>query len=273
MIQDEDDSTRSRAKPGEFRVRLHVSYEGTPFEGWARQPAPARTVQRELESAVSRVFGRPTEVVGASRTDSGVHALQQVVHFDAPRDPQKFQDLPYSLQSCLPPEIVVQSAFLAPDEFDASWDAESKIYRYVIWNGPRPHPFRRKTALWIRRPLNLPRLQEYAEIIKGFHDFASFRNAGGSAKTSERKILQARWERRGRRVFFHVHGEGFLKQMVRNLVGTMLELEKDDRPPEALKSILEAKDRRSAGATAPPEGLFLVQIFYPTVLDNKCRKL
>ncbi len=256
-----------------MRVRLHVAYDGGAYEGWQRQPSPVRTVQSEIEMALSTLLNQKITVVGASRTDSGVHALQQVVHFDCPKDPSEFKDLPYSLQSLLPEDIVVKEAFHAPDDFEASWDAESKIYHYYLWNHPRPSPIRRHYNLWIRRPLDLNLLNEYSKIIEGFHDFASFRNAGGSVKTSTRKVREAKWISNGHRVHFFIHGEGFLKQMVRNLVGTMLDLEKTNSPPSEFKAILEAKNRQKALSTAAPHGLFLTRIFYPRDLDKKCRKL
>lgn len=270
---DEDDTTRTTSPTGAFRLRLHLAYDGTSYEGWAKQPPPAATIQWTVEKGLTKLLGQKINVVGASRTDSGVHALQQVLHFDSPRDPAEFKDFAYSLQGHLPKDIVVLEAFLAPDDFDSSWDAESKIYRYILWNGPRPSPIRRNFSHWVRRPLNVELLNQYCKIIEGFHDFASFRNAGGSAKTSTRKVLKAKWLRRGSRVIFMIHGEGFLKQMVRNLVGTMLDLEKESETPERLKAILEAKDRRKALSTAPSRGLFLARIFYPRVLDNRCRKL
>lgn len=257
-----------------FRIRLLISYDGTHYEGWQKQPEGVVTVQDTLEKALEKLLGVKVDVVGASRTDSGVHAWGQVVHFDSPKDPTTFKDFSYSLQAHLPRDIVVKGAWLAPSNFDATRDADQKTYRYLIHNAQRPTAIRRQQCLWVRRPLDLNYLNECSKIVEGFHDFRSFQNTGGSVRTTEREILKAHWYKRGHStVVFEVTGRGFLKQMVRNLVGTMIDLYFDELSPDAFKLILEAKDRRKARSTAPPEGLYLCKIKYPQSLDNKCRKL
>lgn len=257
-----------------YRIKLLLSYEGTNFEGWQRQANHKSTVQGAVEEALARIFGHHIDVTGASRTDSGVHAWGQVAHFDCPRDPAGFKDFCFALQSALPRNIVAKMAWVAPEKFHASRDAESKTYKYVIHNSPRPTAVRRNFTYWVRRPLNLDLLNQYSKIIEGFHDFRSFQNAGGSVKTSEREVLSARWVRKSlSTVVFEIHGKGFLKQMVRNLVGTMLDLEAEKAPASAFKDILLACDRQKARTTAPAAGLFLHRIYYPQSLDNKCRKL
>jgi tRNA pseudouridine38-40 synthase len=163
----EDDSTRSLAANGTYRVRLHISYDGTKYEGWQRQSPPVPTVQAAVEDALSKMLSEKINVFGASRTDSGVHAIQQVLHFDCPKDPTTFKDLPYRLQSLLPVDIVAKEAYLAPPNFDSSWNAESKTYKYVIWNQLRPNPIRKFYNLWVRRPLDLELLNRYSKIIEG----------------------------------------------------------------------------------------------------------
>lgn len=257
-----------------FRVKLLLNYDGGAYDGWQRQPHGVPTVQRTIEDALKRLFGAEVPVVGSSRTDSGVHAFGQVAHFDSPKDPTKFKDFVYSLQALLPDDIVVKAAWTMPSDFDASWDAESKIYRYVIYNAPRPTALQRHHSVWIRRPLNLDLLNEYSGFLVGKHDFSSFKNTGGTSKTTERHILSARWFHLKKNfVVFEVHGVGFLKQMVRNIVGTMLELEKGASNPLEFKRIIDARDRKEALTTAPPHGLYLMRIFYPKNLDKKCRKL
>jgi tRNA pseudouridine38-40 synthase len=257
-----------------FRVKLLLSYEGTNYEGWQRQSKGQQTVQGAVEEALLRIFRKKIDVTGSSRTDSGVHAWGQVAHFDSPRDPTVFKDFAFAVQSALPRNIVAKGAWLAPSNFHASRDAESKTYRYVIHNSKRPTALRRNLTHWVRRPINLELLNEYSKIIEGFHDFKSFQNSGGSTKTSAREILSAKWMRpSSSTVVFEIHGKGFLKQMVRNIVGTMLELEENSAPPSEFKEILLGRDRRLAKATAPAAGLFLHRIYYPQSLDKKCRKL
>ena len=157
--------------------------------------------------------------------------------------------------------------------FHALGAAEGKIYRYNIWNSPTPNPFLSAYSTWINHKLDLGALQACADFFVGKHDFSSFRTAGSEVLTTVREIYSARWERKGSRVSFTIHGEGFLKQMVRNIVGTQLDFVRQKRDPRDIKAILAAKTRQAAGSTAPPEGLFLVKVLYPRDLDNQCRKL
>ncbi len=261
-------------EPTRYRIKLLLSYEGTTFEGWQRQADGKQTIQAAIEEGLFKIFGQKIDVTGASRTDSGVHALGQVAHFDSPKDPALFKDFCFALQSVLPRNIVAKGAWLTPSDFHSSRNAISKTYRYVIHNSPRPTALRRNFTLWSRHPLDLQYLNACAKIIEGFHDFKSFQNSGGSVVTSEREVLSANWSRTGSStVVFDIHGKGFLKQMVRNLVGTMLDLEAEKEPLSKFQEILESRDRRQAGSTAPAAGLFLRRIYYPQSLDNKCRKL
>lgn len=256
------------------RIKIKLSYDGTLYNGWQRQPEGVPTIQAAVEDSLKRIFNQDIPVVGASRTDAGVHAVGQVAHFDVPRDPTQFKDFCYTLQALLPPDIVVKEAWLAPPEFDASWEASSKIYRYVIYNAKRPTALQNSYTHWVRRELNMGLLHECASFIEGKHDFSSFRNTGSDVKTNERHIFSAKWIRKpGNILIFQIHGKGFLKQMVRNLVGTLLDLESENATLTDFKAILKAKDRKAALSTAPAKGLYLMRIFYPKNLDNKCRKL
>lgn len=268
--------------PDRFRVRLHISYDGTDFNGWQRQTKLV-SVQGTVESAVKQLFGEELSVVGASRTDSGVHAQMQVAHFDALKDPRSFRDLRYSLQCLTPDSVVIKDAFLAPNDFHAIATSIDKTYRYSVLNRRVPSALRHRTTWWVRQPLNLERLNEAAQLIVGTHDFKSFQTMGTEVDSTIRTVSEAYWRlaptsgeaapRGGEppdTLEFIIRGEGFLKQMVRNLVGTMIDLELNQQPPTDLRSILEAQDRRKAGNTAPPQGLFLVQVRYPPELDNRC---
>ena len=268
-------STRSpyrKCAPDHFRTRMHVSYDGTDFSGWQRQTT-LTSIQGTLEAAVSRIYGKPIHVLGASRTDAGVHANQQVCHFDAPRDPSLF-DLRYAIQCLTPPSIVIKDVFQAPEDFHAIACVTDKIYKYRILNRRVPSALRNRYTYWVRFPLDLDWLNEASSILVGNQDFKSFQSAGTPVQSTIRNITVARWERFDEDTLeFTIQGDGFLKQMVRNIVGTLVDFNQDKKPASEIRNLLAALDRRKAGPTAPPQGLFLTRVNYPAHVDNKCRKL
>lgn len=273
--------------PDRFRVRLHLSYDGTEFHGWQRQTAAGETTlvtgQGTIEAAVKQIFGESLSVVGASRTDTGVHAQMQVAHFDCGRDPTTFRDLRYSLQSLTPPSLVIKEAFLAPRDFHSIATSIDKTYRYSILNRRVPSALRHRTTWWVREPLDLDLLNEASQYLVGTHDFKSFQTSGTYVESTIRTILKAGWIRVGPHLdtlasdrdtlVFEIQGQGFLKQMVRNIVGTLVDLQRLKRPPSDMRTILQALDRRKAGNTADPQGLFLTHVRYPPELDIQCRPL
>lgn len=266
-----------QCSPGFFRMRVHVEYDGTDFSGWQRQTNQGvtshTTVQGTLEAAVSRIYDQPIKVLGASRTDAGVHAYCQVAHFDIPRDPAGF-DLRYAMQCLSPPSAVVRELFRAPDDFHAIACAVDKIYKYRVVNRRAPSALNCRYTHWVRYPLNLDFLNETSQFIVGKHDFSSFQGAGAQVTTTVRTLTEAHWEQIEDDVIeFTVRGDGFLKQMVRNVVGTLIDLNQENKPPKSIKEILLHRDRRRAGPTAPPQGLFLYRVNYPESVDIKCRKL
>ncbi len=302
-----------RCAPERHRVRLHLSYDGGEFHGWQRQTdAEGRTTQvtgqGTIEAAVEQLFGEKLSVVGASRTDAGVHAQKQVAHFDCLKDPTKFRDLRYSLQCLTPDSLVVKDVFLAPYDFHAIATAREKVYRYSILNRRVPSALRRRTTWWVREALSLDHLNEASQYLVGTHDFKSFQTSGTYVESTIRTLSRLQWKRvspaetlvpgsaldpdlypelrtghtagspaesrfLADTLLFEIQGEGFLKQMVRNIVGCLVDLQLSGRPPSDIKTVLEAKDRRKAGNTAPPQGLFLADIRYPPELDNRCRPL
>lgn len=289
-----------RCAEDRYRVRLHLSYDGTDFHGWQRQTDAAGnttliTGQGTIEAAVEKLFGEKLSVVGASRTDAGVHAQMQVAHFDCKKDPTLFRDLRYSLQCLTPSSLVVKEAFLAPYDFHSIATATDKTYRYSILNRLVPSALRRRTTWWVREPLSLDFLNEASHHLIGTHDFKSFQTSGTIVESTIRKLTKLTWQKvlpaesnlmpfesteaahlpaqTADTFLFEIQGEGFLKQMVRNIVGTLVDLQLDGKSPSDIKAVLEAKDRRKAGNTAPPQGLFLSSIRYPHELDNRCRPL
>lgn len=255
------------------KVKLQLAYDGSEFGGWQRQKTAMPTVQGVLEKAVSRLFNTNVKVVGAGRTDAGVHALGQVAHFVAPQPIERY-NLVHAINSLTPASLSVHQAWEVPDEFHALASCTGKVYRYLILNTPTPSALRRHHFTWMRHPLDLENLNQMSQFLVGEQDFKSFQSAGTPVKSTVRKVWKAHWRRRSPQlVEFSIHGNGFLKQMVRNIVGTLLELQWNKEPPETIREILNARDRSQAGTTAPPQGLYLYHVQYPSSLDNKCRKL
>lgn len=255
------------------RYRLIVSYDGTDFCGWQRQKehkhaSPLPTIQETLETALSEILNHPIEISGSGRTDAGVHALRQVCHFETDR--KLPADLCWALKSKLPPTISAKMVQRVSDKFHATISAKRKTYRYWIWNNPRAPALLQRYTWWIRQPLDLDHLNELANVVVGEHDFESFRSVGTVVKHTVRRIEKAEWKRKSSGLIeFTVTGNGFMKQMVRNLVGTMIDLSQRRDGPEKMKEIMSLKDRTKAGRAAPPQGLFLVSVEYPRELISR----
>jgi len=259
------------------RIRFLVSYDGTDFCGWQRQNhGSLKSVQQVIHEALEQVFQEKITLFASGRTDAGVHALGQVCHFDTSRPVERLMnwDFAWALKRHLPASVSVKKAWLAPPDFHATLSATRKTYRYLIHHSPRESPFLTRYAEWVRKPVRIEHLQESSQFLIGKQDFKSFQSVGTPVASTVREIYQARWEwRRKDLLQFTVTGSGFLKQMVRNIVGTQLMLEKRDLPPATLRDILQVRDRTQAGPTAAPEGLFLMRVYYPQDLDNRCREI
>ena len=254
------------------KIKLKVSYDGTAYEGWQRQTCGQPTIQGELESALSRILNEPITVWGSGRTDSGVHASGQVAHFLTTKDVKNIP-LVSSLNSVLPEDIGILQAWIAPEDFHAQRSAIWKTYIYRIHNSKVPDPINSRFKVWLKRPLDVDRLNEITQFIQSKQDFKSFQTSGGATKTTVREVIEASWMREGDLVELRIKGTGFLKQMVRNIVGTILYIHDRGLEPSEMLSILEAKDRQAAKATAPAQGLFLDSVGYPPELDNRCLDL
>jgi tRNA pseudouridine38-40 synthase len=256
------------------KIRFHVAYDGSEYCGWQRQNHHSKlSVQQVLEEALEKLFEEKISLSASGRTDSGVHALNQVCHFTTQRPAEKLLgwDFCWGMARHLPSTIVVKKAWIAPNEFHATLSATHKTYRYWVYNQQRMSPFLMRYADWVRHPIKIDVLQECAEFVKGYQDFASFKSVGSDVIHCEREIFKADWTwRKSNLLQFEVTGSGFLKQMVRNLVGTMMMIEKDGLPPEKMKEILEARNRKYAGPPAPACGLHMYRVYYPQNLDNRC---
>jgi tRNA pseudouridine38-40 synthase len=249
---------------GPAKVRLIVAYDGTGFRGFAAQPSQprVRTVGGSLSAAIEKVLRHSVELVCAGRTDSGVHAWGQVVSFDAEPglDPWRLQS---ALNSMLGPEIVVRSADLVEPGFDARRSATARSYVYTIVNRSAPDPFLARYAWWVAEPLDLTLLRLAADVFVGEHDFASFCRKGPEGSSTVRRVLASRWRDEGEGVLrFEIRSSSFCWQMVRAIVGTLVEVGNGKRRPGDLMAVLRATDRAGAGQLAPPHGLCLWDVEY-----------
>ena len=244
--------------------RLTLSYDGTAYVGWQVQ-AHGRTIQAELEAALLQVTGQRVRAVASGRTDAGVHAIGQVVSF-ACRTRLPPDVLRRALDANLPRDIVVRDVCEAPDGFHAIRDAIRKRYRYVVQDGPVRDVFARAYSWYVAQRLDIEAMQTAARALVGQHDFRSFETAGSPRVSSVRTIYELTVERHPGdalgRVVFEVEADGFLYNMVRNLVGSLVEVGSGRRESPWIAAVLAAQDRKLAGPAAPPQGLFLVSVDY-----------
>jgi tRNA pseudouridine38-40 synthase len=255
--------------------KITISYDGTDFSGFQRQ-SNARSVQAEIETALAAIEGKHVTVTGAGRTDSGVHALGQVASFALERDIDQ-GDLQRALNAKLPEDVRVLSAELAAPEFSARFSARSKMYRYRISNTLVMSPFQRRFAWHVSRPLDLAAMKDAARELVGEHDFASFqgapsrsersKSAPNTEKDTTRTVTRSVWTEDpvaggGRLLIYEIEGTGFLKYMVRAVVGTLVEVGDGRRAPASMRDLLQSRNRGAAGPTAPPAGLYLVRVDY-----------
>jgi tRNA pseudouridine38-40 synthase len=247
------------------RYRLTLAYDGTEFLGWQLQRAGAgRTVQGVLEEALTRLAGgRRVVVAGAGRTDAGVHALGQVASFDLPRELPSAV-LQSALNGLLPPDVRVVTAAPARPAFHARKSAVSKLYRYVLDCGGVPVPQRRRFAGWVPDPLAQPAVRAAAGLFVGRHDFASLASSGRSTKTTVRTVTRSEVVFDEHGLTYEVEADGFLRKMVRSMVGGLIAVGRGVWAPDELAAALEARDRGAWPAPAPPNGLTLVRVDYPS---------
>ena len=243
------------------RVKLVVAYDGTAYHGWQLQPG-ARTIEGELNKALSELLSEEIQVIGASRTDSGVHALCNVAVFDT-NTKIPAEKISYALNQRLPEDIRIRKSEEAAPDFHPRRCNSQKTYEYRILNDEFPVPTRRLYAHFTYIPLDVSLMRQGAEYLLGEHDFKSFCSAGAVVETTVRRILGIQVEQQGKEIVIRICGTGFLYNMVRIIAGTLMEIGRGAYPPEHMKEILEALDRQAAGPTAPACGLTLIK--YETV--------
>ena len=241
-------------------IKITVAYDGTDFVGWQRQ-GRGESVQGLIERALSEIEGARVTLHGAGRTDAGAHALGQVASARL-ASPIPDGQLLRALNAHLPDSIRVTAITTEADDFHARFSAVGKAYEYRIWNGRTLPPFVRLYAWHLIEPLDVERMREATRAIVGEHDFAAFRGARAVNHTTVRTIARAAWKAEGAALTFDVAGNGFLRYMVRSLVGTLVEIGRGARPVDDMARLLASPDRSAAGRTAPAHGLFLVQVDY-----------
>jgi tRNA pseudouridine38-40 synthase len=245
-------------------LKLTLSYDGTDFFGWQTQRA-FRTVQETLETALSALTGERAHANASGRTDTGVHAVGQVINFYTASS-HSTEVFVRALNAHLPPDVVVRDAVEMPQSFDANRDAKRKLYRYVIHDGPSPDPFLRRYCHQSRHALDAAALGRAAECLHGRHDFRSFETDWPNRMSCVRTITHVAVNRFGDWIWLDVEADGFLYNMVRAIAGTLMNVGRGYWPEGKVAEILEAGDRREAGPTAPASGLFLMRVSYDAPL-------
>ena len=245
-----------------YRLALCIEYDGSIYSGWQAQRDPQRlTVQESLEQALSRIADAPVHTVCAGRTDAGVHACGQVVHFDTSASrPARAWTL--GTNSVLPPGIAVQWAERVAPDFHARFSATSRTYRYLILNRPERSPLRALRAARERRPLDAECMDEAAQALLGEQDFSAFRGAGCQSRTAMRCVQAVRVRRAGALVCMDIRANAFLLHMVRNIAGSLIHVGAGEAGIDWIAELLASRDRRLAASTAPPQGLYLSAVTY-----------
>ena len=246
-----------------MRLAIGIEYDGTRFMGWQRQPHPVLTVQACVEAALANVANHPVEVTCAGRTDAGVQANGQVVHFDThARRTERGWLL--GVNSNLPEDIAVHWLREVPEDFHARFRACARHYRYTIVNRETRPALTRRRATWVHAALDLEAMQTGARHLLGEHDFSAFRAVECQARSPVRTLHRLEVRRIGERVILDVVADGFLHHMVRNLAGVLIAIGAQKRPADWARTVLQGRERKLGGVTAPPQGLCFVAVLYPS---------
>lgn len=241
--------------------RFTISYDGTRYQGWEHQPTTDMTIQGKIENVLSRMVEEEVEVIGAGRTDAGVHARAMTANafIDTDKGTDAIRDY---MNRYLPDDICIREVKAASDRFHSRYNAVGKTYRYTCFTGPVKPVFDRKYVYYLEEIPDVDRMKQAAEILKGEHDFKSFCSNPRMKKSTVRKVDRIDIVKKGAYITLTYHGTGFLQYMVRILTGTLLEVGYGKRTPESMMDLLKAKDRRLAGDTAPACGLTMVKVDY-----------
>ena len=248
-----------------LKFKLTLAYDGTAYHGWQSQKS-GRGVADRVEAALARLFASGPKLVSSSRTDTGVHAMGLVAHFEVPREEARMpaRQLALAINAGLPEDIRVVAAARATARFNARFDAIAKQYRYTVWNHPALNPLLRNRAWHVPQPLDLPAMKAAAALFVGRHDFRSFTaKRPGVLGDSTRTLTRCEVTRRGAEITVLLEGEGFLYKMCRAIAGTLVQVGQGKFPPSEVAEMLRHRDRRAAGVNAPAHGLVLWKVTYP----------
>ena len=245
-------------------IKITLQYDGSRYDGWQKQGNTDKTIQGKLEQILEKMAGQPVEVHGSGRTDAGVHAWGQTANFHLPSscDEMSAEEIKAYMNRYLPDDIAVLEVREASPRFHARYKAAGKTYCYTCYDGPVKPVFNRKYVTKLIETVDVDRMKQAAVYLEGEHDYKSFCGNPKMKKSTIRIVDKIEVRRSKGYIYFTFHGTGFLQNMVRILVGTLLEVGKGKIPPEQVKEILEAKDRQQAGPTAPAEGLCLIKVDY-----------
>ncbi len=241
--------------------RLDITYDGARYKGWQRLGHTDMTIQGKIELAIITLADERVEVPGASRTDAGVHAYNQVAHFHC-KEQLTSKSVQRHLNQYLPEDIRITRVKQVDDKFHSRYNAKGKTYRYQVWNASYVDPFQRKTHVLETRKMDDEAMKEAAQLFVGEHDFTTFTTAKSKKKSMVRKVESIEIIRQGTKLYIDIKGEGFLHNQVRRMVGVLLEIGAGERKVESVTEMIAAKDRSKCGVTADPKGLFLKEVHY-----------
>ena len=250
----------------EYRLVMNLTYDGADYFGWQRQTNQEPTIQGVLEEKIGQIMNKKVSVVASGRTDRGAHALSQWAHVDIPKDPVG-ANLLHKLNRLTPDSLRINRLYVTTRAFHAQQSVEKKEYFYKIQNATVPHPFKQKYHYHVRHRLDVNLLNKLATYLVGQQDFKSFQSTGTDVETTVRTIFAAYWLLSEDNFTFHIVGDGFLKQMVRNIVGTMIWCTPRPAPEQEFTNIIASLDRRQAKMPAPAHALFLKSVHYPKSLS------
>jgi tRNA pseudouridine38-40 synthase len=260
-VQNIDNSAAESAADGFYRIALGVEYKGSRYRGWQRQASGVRTVQETLEDALGKVANSPVSLMCAGRTDAGVHACGQVVHFDTQAE-RSMKAWVMGANINLPHDVSVTWAKVMPATFHARFKAIARRYRYVIYNDHIRPAHLGEEITWNHRPLDVTRMAAAAQALVGTHDFSAFRAGQCQAKSPIKQLHHLRVTQHGKMIVIDVRANAFLHHMVRNIAGVLMTIGTGERPVEWAGEVLQSRVRRTGGVTAHPFGLYLVQVEY-----------
>lgn len=239
--------------------KLTIQYDGGRYQGWQRLGDSENTIQGKIENVLTEMVGEPIEIIGCSRTDSGVHALSQIANFKMNVNMTESEVMNY-LNRYLPQDISIVDVMLVPERFHARYNAKDKTYLYKIWNEQFTNPFMRKYSMHVEKNLNIEKMEEASQYFIGSHDFTAYSNAKSKKKSMVREIYSIDIEEISGFIEIRVRGNGFLYNMVRKMVGTLIEVGLDEIEANKIPSIIDSKERIQTGRMADPAGLYLEKV-------------